>query len=163
MKLPSLCFVFGSIILVGLQRKTKNQTERVKPEDIQGCYELALSKWEPKTDEGEAAECITPPSRIQLLAEKGKEGSESKGYVVRSTPGVSWNDGRPFFWLPKGSHSIEIHWTPGYCGVVMDLTVDGDTLKGKAGTFSDYPRERQTADVIGKKVNCVAAPTGSHD
>jgi hypothetical protein len=61
---------------------------------------------------------------------------------------------RGSYWFPKGRQSIEIVWTTGYSGLVMGLKLEGSDLRGKAQTFWDYPRKKQTADVIARKVDC---------
>ena len=37
----------------------------------------------------------------------------------------------------------------------MRLSIEGETLRGKATTFWDFPRRKQTADVVAHKVDCV--------
>jgi len=52
----------------------------IKPETIQGCYDLGTLNWRPdlKLDKDEAV-FITPPERIELLAERGTQGREKNG------------------------------------------------------------------------------------
>jgi len=133
----------------------RQSEELVRPEAIQGCYELTLSPWFPEMRLGEEEQIITPPPRIRLFAEKGTEGEESKGYLVRAAPGVQPSVHSSTYWMPKGSKSLEITFTTGFSGVVMGLkTSDAETLHGRATTFWDFKRKKQTAEVMARRVPC---------
>lgn len=137
------------------QGPSEQEKQSVKPETVHGCYELTLSKWRPTVQLGEEdAREITPPSSIQLISELGTQGWEANRYVVKPAPGVAASVHRGSYWLPKGPHSIEIVWTTGFSGLVMGLRVEGDELLGKAKSFWDFPRKKQTADVVARKVEC---------
>jgi hypothetical protein len=142
------CIFFAA--LVGAQEQPK----LAEPENIQGCYELTLSAWRPNLNLGEDAVFLTPPHRIQLFAERGTQGWESGGYVVKPAPGAEASIHRGSYWLPKSSHSIEIVWTTGFSGLVMALKIEGADLRGEAKSFWDFPRGRQTAAVAARKVEC---------
>ncbi len=143
------------MVLVRAQEQRKSAL--VKPEDIQGCYELTVSAWRPNLHLGEDEVFVTPPHRIQLFSEKGSQGFETVGYVVRPAPGVEPSIHRGSFWSPKSSQSIEIVWTTGFSGLVMALRIEGTDLRGVAQSFWDFPRTLQKADVIARKVDCQAA------
>jgi hypothetical protein len=145
----------------GSQDKPKGQPQLVKPERIQGCYELTLSPWRPDLNLGEDAVFITPPHRIQLLTERGTEGWEQEGFIAKPAPGVKASVHRGSWWLPKSSDSIGIWWTTGYSGLRMVLKIDGTDLRGKATSFWDFPRKRQTADVTAHKVDCEKPSAGT--
>lgn len=133
----------------------KQHEALVSPEAVQGCYELALSPWFPEMKLGEDEEFITPPPRIQLFAEKGTEGWEGNGYIVRPAPGVKPSIHRGAYWLPKGRKSLEIVFTTGFSGLMMGLkTADAETLRGRATTFWDFDRKKQTAEVTARRVPC---------
>lgn len=136
------------------QNAAKKEAQLVRPEAIQGCYELTMSVWRPDLNLGEDEEFITPPHRIQLFAERGTEGWEKEGYLVRPAPGARASIHRGSYWLPKGKRSIEIVWTTGLSGLTMELKVDGDVLRGKAKSHWDFARKQQTADVVARKVEC---------
>lgn len=137
------------------QANTKHDDRLLKPEAIQGCYELTLSPWFPDLKLGEDEEFITPPHRIQLFATKGAEGQEAQGYLVRPAPGIQPSVHRESYWLPKGPKTLEIVWTTGLSGLTMQLkTTDAETLRGKAATFWDFNRKKQTADVVAQRVDC---------
>jgi hypothetical protein len=142
-----------------LRAQEQRKPELVKPENIQGCYELTLSAWRPNLNLGEDAVFVTPPRRIQLFAERGTQGWESEGYVVKPAPGVKPSIHRGSYWLPKSSQSIEIVWTTGFSGLTMILKIEGTDLHGEAQSFWDFPRRQQKADVVARKVECQSATT----
>ena len=148
------CSFGGFFSSVRSQEKPKDEPQLVKPENIQGCYELTLSEWRPKLNIGEDAEFISPPHRVQLFAERGTKGWEAEGYIVRPAPGVAASIHRGSYWLPKKDQSIEIVWTTGFSGLAMGLKLENGELHGKAKSFWDFPRKKQTADVIARKVDC---------
>src|SRR5215813_12236392 len=89
LSLVILQFCLGDPIpLAAAQSQAKPKPEPLNPENVQGCYELALAPWRPNLNLGEDSVFITPPSRIQLFAEKGTQGWESEGYLVKPAPGV---------------------------------------------------------------------------
>lgn len=96
-----ICVLGLSAPILTPQEKSKRDLQLVKPESIQGCYDLSLSELRPKLKLGEDAEFITPPRRIQLFAEKGTKGWEAEGYVVRPAPGIPRSIHRGSYWLPK--------------------------------------------------------------
>ena len=146
---------FGNCVLrASEQNKAKPDSELVRAENVQGCYELALSAWRPNLNLGEDAVFITPPARIQIFAERGTQGWESAGYIVKPAPGVKPSIHRGSYWLPKNSDSIEITWTTGLSGLVMSLKIEGTDLRGKAVSFWDFSRKRQTAQVVAHRVGC---------
>ena len=150
--------IFGDFA-ASVKGQEQRKPELVKPENIQGCYELALSAWRPNLNLGQDSIFVTPPHRIQLFVERGTQGWESEAYVVKPAPGVEPSIHRGSYWSPKGSQSIEIVWTTGFSGLVMILKIEGTDLLGEAQSFWDFPRRRQKADVIARKVECQAAST----
>lgn len=125
----------------------------ISPETVQGCYELGILQWRPGMP-GEDAVFMTPPRRIQLLAEPGTQGWEKDHYPVRPAPGFPASIHRASFWTPTGSNTIEIVWTTGFSGVTMKLKLEGETLKGKAKAFWDFPRSGQSAHIVAPKIDC---------
>jgi hypothetical protein len=144
-----------------LRAQEQRKPELVKPENIQGCYELTLSAWRPNLNLGEDVVFVTPPHRIQLFAERGTQGWESEGYVVKPAPGVKPSIHRGSYWSPKSSQSLEIVWTTGFSGLAMILKVEGTDLLGEAQSFWDFPRRRQKADVTVRKVECQTVDTSA--
>jgi hypothetical protein len=169
------CLIGCAIALVASDSAAQTRTPEAKPPGgsnfvspgtISGCYQLTLSEWRPKQNLGGDAVFITPPSTVQLLAERGTNGWEASGFVARPAPGVAPTIHRGSYWLPTGPRSIRIVWTTGYSGLEMNLTLEGSGLRGTAESFWDFPREAQTTDVVASKVDCseksaspVAQPT----
>jgi hypothetical protein len=153
------CTFADCVALVRAQEQRK--PELVKPENIQGCYELTLSAWRPNLNLGGDAVFVTPPHRIQLFAERGTQGWESEGYVVKPAPGVAPSIHRGSYWSPKDSQSIEIVWTTGFSGLAMILKIEGTDLRGEARSFWDFSRRQQKADVTARKVECQTVDTSA--
>jgi hypothetical protein len=147
-----MCGTF--VLFSGSQGKSNTQSQLVKPESIQGCYELTLSPWRPDLNLREDVVFITPPHRIQLFAVTGTKGWEAERFIVKPAPGVKPSIHRGSWWLPKSSDSIGIWWTTGFSGLIMNLKIAGSGLRGKATSFWDFPRKQQTADVVAQKVDC---------
>ena len=139
--------------LPGPNREDK-ESQFIKPESIQGCYELGVLEWQPDLKLGGDAAFITPPKQIQILAQRGTSGFEKDEYLVRPAPGVSPSVHGASYWKPTGAKTIKIAWTTGFSGLTMQLRVEGETLQGKAETFWDFGRERQTAHVSARKIDC---------
>jgi hypothetical protein len=145
----------GFMLALSAQRTSPQaKPQLVDPESIQGCYELTLSAWRPHLELGEDAVFITPPHVVQLFAERGTKGWEDQGYIVRPAPGVPASIHRGSYWVPKDQRSIEVVWTTGTSGLVMNLSVEGEVLRGKARSHWDFPRRQQTAGVVARKVEC---------
>jgi hypothetical protein len=58
------------------------ESKFVKPESIQGCYDIGTLSWKPDLKLGEDQKFITPPQRIQILAKRGSVGFEKNGYLL---------------------------------------------------------------------------------
>jgi len=130
------------------------ESKSIKPENVQGCYELGTLTWRPDLKLGEDEVFIKPPHRIQILTERGSKTFEKNGYLVRPAPGIPPSIHRASYWVPTGPNAIEVVFTTGTSGLYMQLKVEGDTLKGKAKTHWDFLRRHQTAQVIARKIDC---------
>lgn len=151
----SMTLELGSVCGTPQDTGARAAEKLVSPEALQGCYELTLSPWFPEMRLGEDEQFITPPARIQLFAEKGTEGPESNGYLVRPAPGVPPSVHSSTYWTPKGTKGLEITFTTGFSGVLLSLkTSDAEVLHGKATTFWDFNRKKQTAEVMARRVPC---------
>lgn len=154
MRFRSLILIITLVLVNQELSKAASHSIRISPEAIQGCYEVGKLEWHPKF-EGDDAVFITPPERIQLLAERGTQGFEKDQYLVRPAPGFPKSIHRYSYWRPKRPHSLEIVWSTGLSGLRMSLKVDRDTLKGKARTFWDFPSwGAPSARVLAHKVDC---------
>jgi hypothetical protein len=136
------------------QAKEKEHIQLISPVAVQGCYKLNLSAWAPSILSEEDVKYVTPPKRIQLLAEPSAGGLEKKAYIVRPAPGTPASIHRYAFWKPTGPNTIYIAWTTGYSGLTMNLTSQSDVLQGRALTFWDYTKKYQTAVVSARKFEC---------
>lgn len=151
----SMSLALGSVCGAPQDTGARAAEKLVSPEALQGCYELTLSPWFPDMKLGEDEQFITPPARIQLFAEKGTEGPESNGYLVRPAPGVPPSVHSSTYWTPKGAKGLEITFTTGFSGVLLSLkTSDAEVLHGKGTTFWDFNRRKQTAEVMARRVPC---------
>jgi hypothetical protein len=138
-----------------VQKKAEQEESKsVKPEAIQGCYDLGALSWKPDLKLGEDEVFITPPQRIQLLAEPGSVGFEKNGYLVRPAPGFPNSIHRASYWNSTGPRTIEVVFTTGTSGLSMKLKVEGETLRGEAKTHWDFLRGKQTAQVNARKTEC---------
>lgn len=130
------------------------ESKSIKPERIQGCYRLGILNWRPDLKLGEDEVFITPPLRIQLLTERGSNGLEKNGYLVRPAPGTPPSVHRASYWRPTGPNAIEVVFTTGTSGLSMQLKLEGEALTGKAKTHWDFLRRHQTAHVLAPKIDC---------
>jgi len=138
------------------KEKSKEQDAiLIKPEKVQGCYELGTLEWRPDLKLGKDAVFITPPPRIQILVEGGTSGFEKNEYLVRPAPGLQPSIHSSTYWVPKGPNSIELIFTTGFSGLSIYFKLEGDTLQGTAQTFWDFDRKQQTAHVVAHKIDCL--------
>lgn len=140
------------------QNPKEKESKFVKPETVQGCYELGTLNWKPDLKLGEDELFITPPQRIQILAERGSIGFEKNGYLVQAAPGFPKSIHRACYWEPTGPKTIEIVFSTGTSGLSMQLKVEGDTLRGQAKTHWDFVRREQTSHVVAHKIDCGNTP-----
>jgi hypothetical protein len=149
------CVGVNSVPRQSVEQETEQkESKSVKPEAIQGCYELGALSWKPDLKIGEDEVFITPPQRIQLLAEPGSVGFEKNGYLVRPAPGFPKSIHRASYWESTGPRTIEVVFTTGFSGLSMKLKVEGETLRGEAKTHWDFPRRKQSAQVNARKIEC---------
>ena len=160
---PAVLIGFSSLFCVAItsaprqsigQKAEVDESKSVKPETIQGCYDLGTLSWKPDLKLGEDEPFITPPQRIQILTERGTIGFEKNGYLVRPAPGFPKSIHRASYWESSGPRTIEVVFTTGTSGLSMKLKVEGETLRGEAKTHWDFPRRGQTAQVNARKTEC---------
>jgi hypothetical protein len=161
--ISSLSLLCGAIVSPTSQSTGQNaqekQSKSVEPKTIQGCYELGPLEWKPdlELDKDEAV-FITPPRRIELLAERGTQGKEKNGYLVRPAPGFPKSIHRASYWQPTGVKTIEVVFTTGTSGLSMELELEGDSLRGIARTHWDFRRKVQTAHINAHRIECGVPP-----
>ena len=83
-----------------------------------GCYELRLGRWWP-WGFGKENAYVTPPSRIQLITERGAQGFEQDGYLIRPMKSPTTGRGGPSYWQVKSDEKIDLIWTDGFTGVTL--------------------------------------------
>lgn len=127
------------------------------PASFEGCYELKLSRWWP-WGFGEENAYVTPPSRIKLLPERGTNGFEKYGFLIRTLPrqkGEAPGRGGPSYWQVESNNRINLIWTDGFTGVTLELQKDGDELRGWAHPHFDAPHWiPRTASVTARRITC---------
>lgn len=120
-----------------------------------GCYELQLGHWWP-FGFGAEAKYVTPPTRIELIPEKGTQGFEQNGFLIRpisNGKGPIASRGAPSYWQVKSSSELALMWTDGFTGVTLSLKKHGNELSGWAHPHFDSPHlipriEHVTAEQI---------------
>ncbi len=122
-----------------------------------GCYQLTLGRWWPWAF-GEDTKYVTPPSPVQLLSDRGTEGFEQNGFLLRAIPTdkhTTYVRGGPSYWQVRSTNQIDLIWTDGFTGVTLKLKKQGDDLRGWAYPHFDavklIPR---TARVVARPIAC---------
>ena len=121
--------------------QNRGDRDFIKAESIQGCYESGALNWRPelKLDKDEIV-FITPPERIELLAERGtKEGKRI----------ATWCGQHPtlrqvFTAQPIGCRLDQIKLvvlTTGTSGVEMQFTVRGGDASWQSKNFLGLPQK----------------------
>jgi hypothetical protein len=125
-----------------------------------GCYELKLGRWWPWGYGGDSP-FVTPPKRVQLLSERGTEGFEQYGFLLRAIPGKGKSgDGRerPSYWQVDSANRVYLMWNDGFTGVALKLEKDGNDLRGWAHPHFDSPHFiPRTAHVVARRIGCDSA------
>jgi hypothetical protein len=151
------CFILG-VILVLLSpqlswSQTRTQTGLApQTESFEGCYEVKIGGWWP-WGFGEEDAYVTPPNRIELLAERGTRGFEESQLLVRTIPR---REEREFsFWTVKSQKRVMLVWTDGFTGVNLDLAKRGAVLSGWAHPHFDAVRLiPRIAHVTARRIAC---------
>ena len=156
------CFAQGVLILSFLTVASKpslaqgsSPSDQISVADaaaLAGCYQLQLGRWWP-WGLGEDAVFATPPQRMELTLDRGTQGFETYGLVIRP---LSTNERlrRSAFWRPLGRTHAVLTWTTGFSGVGMILAEHGGDLRGRAHAFFDFPRIPHKAHVVARKIPC---------
>jgi hypothetical protein len=122
-------------------------------EPFAGCYELKLGRWWP-WGFGRDTQYVTPPSRIQLLAERGTKGFEQDGFLIRAIKGTAPGRGGPSYWQVRSSDLIDLIWNDGFSGVTLRLKKRGNELDGRAHPHFDFPTVARTAKATAQRIAC---------
>ena len=158
------CFLvvclLGAIGLLEAQWwQSKEQSQvAVPPTSFAGCYELKLGRWWPWSFGGDNV-FVTPPSKIELLPVQGTDGFEKDELLIRRTPPPQVNTAgrrRASYWQVKSKNDVELIWTTGFSGVTLNLSKDGDNLRGWAHPFFDFPTSPRIMHVTARRFPCTA-------
>jgi hypothetical protein len=140
-------------------KSTANQQNQTVP--FLGCYELKLGRWWP-WGYGEDTPFVTPPKSVRLLPERGTEGFEQYGFLLRAIP----RKGKPAdgrggwsYWSVDSANRVYLMWNDGFTGVTLKLEKDGKDLHGWAHPHFDSPHFiPHTAHVVARRIGCESAP-----
>jgi hypothetical protein len=156
-------FIFA-VILVGFFPQAHESGTAVRaqaaplPTSFAGCYELKLGRWWP-WGFGEEDLYVTPPNRVQLLAEHGTGGFEQGELLIRTIPRHERPSGsrESSFWSAKSQNQVMLTWTDGFVGVSLDLAKNGDQLSGWAHPHFDAVKLiSRIAHVTARRITCVS-------
>jgi hypothetical protein len=161
--MPSGLRLCACLVLLVICMPSCQRTTALAPKSLEGCYDLNMSDWRPQLNLREDNKYITPPTRVQLLLERGSQGDERRGYLLRAAPGEQtdfwaaageqFRSHRFSYWLVDGGYVVLV-FTNGFSGVGIKMRPTGTTLKGNANTFWDFDRPEQTAEVTARKTGC---------
>ena|ERR1700730_440682 len=147
-------FLLFSLIPKIPQLQTHAETKEMPAASFAGCYELKLGRWWPWSFGGDT-EFVTPPSRIQLFAERGTKGFEEDGFLIRAIKGAAPGRGGPSYWQMRSGDQVDLIWNDGFTGVTLALKKDGDRLRGWAHPHFDvFPVIPRTARVTAQRIAC---------
>ncbi len=122
-----------------------------------GCYELKIGRWWPWAF-GEDTQFVTPPNRIQLLSERGTEGFEQNGFLIRVIPLANQTTsglGAPSYWQVKTGNHVDLIWNNGFTGVTLKMQKHVDGLRGWAHPHFDAPKfVPRVARVTARRISC---------
>jgi hypothetical protein len=146
----------GSIAQTDKSEAKAEAQAALTPAPFEGCYELKLGRWWP-WGFGEENTMVTPPSRIQLLGERGTRGFEQDKLLIRTIPHQERPPGsrESSFWSTKSPNQLLLTWTDGFVGVTLDLTKAKDELNGWAHPHFDAARlVPRLARVTARRIAC---------
>jgi len=136
------------------QVRTETAAETQAAASFAGCYELRLGRWWP-WGFGKENGYVTPPSLVQLIAERGAQGFEQDGYLIRPMKSPTTGRGGPSYWHVKSDEKIDLIWTDGFTGVTLEMEKHGNELSGRAHPhFDAVPLIPRTANVTAQRIAC---------
>jgi hypothetical protein len=156
--LALMAFVALLTSVATAQDESHPAQKSAEPSVFAGCYELGLGRWWP-SGFGEDNMFVTPPTKIQLLPILGTEGFEKDGLLVRpfpDKPESAFFRRRYSYWRIQTTDTVQLIWTTGFSGVVINLVRRGRDLRGWAHPFWDFPRFPRIMHVTAKRLPCDA-------
>lgn len=103
------------------------------PDPLDGCYQMVRAA--PSSPGADSRFPMPPPFRLDSILGTG-DFNCAKTRVLWASPPQTYF-ALPISWTRVGPDSITIVWSNGFGGLVAQLRIDGDTLRGTATTFSD--------------------------
>src|SRR6266536_671506 len=101
MKPPRVCQILTLVLALAPRHDASGQIQPVPPtKSFEGCYDLTMGRWWPWSF-GVDNQFVTPPGRIRLLSERGKDGWEKDSFLIRALPprkGAAVGRGGPAYW-----------------------------------------------------------------
>jgi hypothetical protein len=141
MKLRWRCLI-SAVLVVFLQSAMPGKTQSTPTTKLfEGCYELRLGRWWPWSF-GQDNQFVTPPSRINLLSERGTKGFEQDGFLIRAISqqkGAAQVRGGSSYWQVRSNNHIDLIWNDGFSGVTLALRTARNELRGWAHPHFDVP------------------------
>lgn len=153
-----VCCLYAVPTIAQSEKSPANQQGQAAP--FVGCYDLKLGRWWPWGFGGDNP-FVTPPQRVRLFSERGTEGFEQDGFLLRAIPepGKSAGGrGRPSYWLMDSGNQVSLMWNDGFTGVTLKLEKDSSDLRGWAHPHFDSPHfVPRTAHVVATRIDCTSA------
>ena len=139
MSSPLRQFVFTLVLAVSWG--CRNDSELVTRSSVVGCYDLHWT-YSRLADTSSYLKSILPQT-LRL---------DTSGQVGTVEPKAIGNLG----WEIKDGHSVLLHWSSGFGGLILELRPRGDTLRGNARLVDDAGGDYRIAQVRGSPTRCSA-------
>jgi hypothetical protein len=121
-----------------------------------GCYAISLGQWDPHMELGADAKFSEPPTRVRLSTTEisAQQGFQGKRFILEPAPGVQRTVHGRAYWTVRDTGEVYLVWSTGFSGLTAMVKANSNGFEGKAETFWDFPRAKQTAGIRLSKVPC---------
>jgi hypothetical protein len=117
-----------------------------------GCWTIDTSAWSPRAGDGDEP---LLPSRVELRTERGLLGDEWGELILRPAPGErNFPAGSAATWKPIGRDGFRMTMGDSTQWTVVTVTLEGDSLRGRARSYEGKRGRIRTAGVTGQRVVC---------